>query len=266
MTDRIRQVSVSASAVLAVVGALLGSGALGGPGVPAASGGAFASDATPIAPGGPAFSIWSVIYLGLIAYTVWQWLPRQTTAARHRQTGYPIALSMILNAGWLLAVRASVLWLTLVVIVALLAVLVVVFTRLLRTQRSSVIDAVVTDGTIGLYLGWVVVATTANAAAVLAATGWGETVSAPDAWAVGVLAVAGVVGVALAVWSRGRLALGAALCWGLTWVGVARLTGDLVSGPAAVAAISSAAAVLVATAVARFMAGNRPERALQREA
>lgn len=82
-----------------------------------------------------------------------------------------------------------------------------------------------TDGTVGLYLGWIVVATAANVAAVLAQAGLRDTVNAPDAWAVAVLAVAGLVGVALAVWDRGRFAPSAAICWGLAWVGTARLTG-----------------------------------------
>src|SRR5690606_37209918 len=72
-TDRLRQVIVSISAAVAVLGALIGSGVFGGEPMPEASGGAFAADATPIAPGGPAFSIWSVIYAGLVAYAVWQW-------------------------------------------------------------------------------------------------------------------------------------------------------------------------------------------------
>ena len=96
--DRLRQAVVLVSAVLALVGAFIGSGAAGGTPIAEASGGALSADATPVAPAGPAFAIWSVIYAGLIAYAIWQLLPAQTRAPRHRRLGYPIALSLILNA------------------------------------------------------------------------------------------------------------------------------------------------------------------------
>ena len=70
MRDRVRQATVAVSAVVAIIGAFMGSGAAGGTPIDRAAGGALSATATPIAPAGPAFSIWSVIYLGLIAYAV----------------------------------------------------------------------------------------------------------------------------------------------------------------------------------------------------
>ena len=65
--DLARQLTVAVSAVLAVIGSFIGSGAAGGQPVQDAAGGALAADATLIAPGAGAFGIWSVIYLGLLA-------------------------------------------------------------------------------------------------------------------------------------------------------------------------------------------------------
>ena len=82
-----------------------------------------------------------------------------------------------------------------------------------------------------------------------------------DLWAVGVIAVAGLVGVLLAVYGRGRLAPAASLCWGLAWVAVARLTGDLLSTPTAIAAVVAVVAVVLVTAIARIRADRtRPTR------
>ncbi|WP_334353633.1 hypothetical protein [Cryobacterium sp. CAN_C2] len=61
-----------------------------------------------------------------------------------------------------------------------------------------------------------------------------------------VIKLAGLVGVGLAVFGRGRWAPTAALARGLGWVAVARLTGDALSVPTAVAAI---VAVLVVVGV-----------------
>ena len=100
--DLARQLTVAVSAVLAVIGSFIGSGAAGGQPVQDAAGGALAADATLIAPGTGAFSIWSLIYFGLLAYAVWQFLPAQRTAERHRRLGYPVAASLLLNAAWIL--------------------------------------------------------------------------------------------------------------------------------------------------------------------
>ena len=252
--DVVRQVTVAASAVIAVVGSFIGSGAAGGTPIQEASGGALSATATPIAPDVPAFSIWSVIYLGLIAYAVWQLLPQQSDAVRHRRLGYWIAASLLLNAAWILSVQFDQLWLSLPVIVALLAVLARAFVLCLRYPPSGTVDAIVTDGTVGLYLGWVSIATAANATALLVASGFTGFGLSADVWAVLVLAVAGAVGVLVAVKGRGRIAPALSLSWGLVWVAVGRLGGELVSVPAGVAALIATVVVLAVTPVARLRA------------
>lgn len=259
--DVTRQVTVAVSAVVAVVGAFIGSGAAGGTPIQDAAGGALAADATLIAPGGGAFGIWSVIYLGLLAYAVWQFLPAQRHAPRHRRLGYPIAASLLLNAAWILSIQFDLLWLSVPVIVVLLAVLVVAFRRSLDAPPKNLLDALVTDGTVGLYLGWVCVATAANVTAALVAAGFDGWGIPPETWAVGVVAVAGLVGVALAVWDRGRIAPTLSLCWGLVWIAIARLTDAPASTVTAIAAIIAVVAVVVTTATVRVAAELRRRRA-----
>lgn len=250
--DSLRQTTVMASAVVAIVGAYVGSGQAGGVAIQDAAGGALAADATPVAPGGGAFAIWSVIYLGLVAYAIWQALPAQRTDARQRAIGYPIALSLILNAAWILSIQYDLLLLSVPVIVALLAVLVWAFLITLRTRPKNLIDTIVTDGTVGFYLGWVAIATAANITALLVASGFGGFGLSDDAWSVVVLLIAGAVGVLVAIRGHGRLAPAASLAWGLAWVAVARLTGDLISVPAAIAALIAVVLVIGATIASRI--------------
>lgn len=252
--DRLRQIVVLVSAILALAGAFIGSGAAGGTPIAEASGGALSADATPVAPAGPAFAIWSVIYAGLIAYAIWQLLPAQTRAARHRRLGYPIALSLILNAAWILSVQFDLLWASVPIIVLLLVVLVWAFRLTLASRPSNVIDAIVTDGTMGLYLGWVTIATVANTAAVLTAIGFTGFGLSPDLWGLLLISAAGVIGVGLGLYGRGRLSPAVALCWGIAWVAVGRLTGDLISVPTAITAIAVVAVILLVTIAARVKA------------
>ncbi|MEI5585426.1 MULTISPECIES: TspO/MBR family protein [unclassified Agromyces] len=252
--DTIRQVVVLVTSVLAIVAAFIGSGAFVGTPIQDAAGGWLDADSTLIAPGRPAFSIWSVIYTGMLAYAIWQLLPGQRTDARHRRIGYAVAASLVLNALWIGVVQLDLLGLSLPVIVVLLAVLAWLFVQLRRMPPKNLVDTIVTDGSIGLYLGWVVVATAANATAVLAAadfSGWGL----PDeTWAVIVIAAAAAVGVGLALWGRGRIAPMLSLCWGLSWVAVARLTDQPESTTTGIAAIVAVAVVVVVTLGARVVA------------
>ncbi|MCH1865342.1 TspO/MBR family protein [Nocardioides sp. CFH 31398] len=256
--DRARQVTVTVAEVACVLGTLVGVGVLGTE-VSAVSGGALSADSTLVAPAGPAFSIWSVIYAGLAAYTVHQWLPGQATSERQRSIGWLAAASMVLNAAWLLVVQQGWIWGSVVVIVALLATLVAIGRRLTAQRHDSVVDLVVVDGTFGLYLGWVAVATGANLTAALVGTGMAAT--GPVGYVVSLLILAGVTvgGVALARGLGGRVTVAAATVWGLGWLAWGRLTDSPESVLVAVAAVL-AALVLAAAVVRVRLDGARSSR------
>src|SRR5829696_4548914 len=150
--DQARRVTVIATEIFCVVGTLVGIGVLGTR-VEEAAGGALAATATLIAPAGPAFSIWTPIYIGLLAYAVWQALPSVAVRERVRSTGWLAAASMVLNAGWLLVAQQGWIWVSVVVILALALTLGTLLYRLTRQSAASTWERVVLDGTFGLYLG-----------------------------------------------------------------------------------------------------------------
>lgn len=246
MSDRIRQVAVTASAVFMVVGTLFGIGVIGTR-VEESAGGSLSATATLLAPAVRAFSIWSVIYAGLIAYVVWQWLPSQTASPRARRIGWLAAASMVLNGVWLLVTQVGQLWLSVVVIVALAVVLGLLMQRLGRPRNAGTVEKLVVDGTFGLYLGWVSVATAANITATLVASGVNPPLEIAELWAVGVLAVAAGIGVLLARVLDARLGVALAMGWGLAWIAVGRLAGEPASPLAGAAAAVAAAVVLTVT-------------------
>ncbi|EME64059.1 hypothetical protein G352_13877 [Rhodococcus ruber BKS 20-38] len=251
--DRLRVAGVAVSAIAAVALSFLGSGAVVGTPISEVADGALSADATAVAPGGPAFAIWSVIYAGLLALAVWQALPAHHADARQRALGWWIAASMLLNAAWILVVQLELLALSVAVIVALLAVLVRIFLGLTRTAPSSRVEAVVVDGTMFLYLGWVAVATVANTAAALRAADVDPFSLGADIWAVIVLVAVAAVSVLLAVAGHGRLAVAGAMAWGLVWIAVAR-SGDtgFTSTPAAVTAGAAAGVAVLSAVIVRL--------------
>ncbi|WP_026553252.1 TspO/MBR family protein [Arthrobacter sp. H20] len=250
--DLYRQITVTLSMAFCIVGSMVGVGVFGGTPIAEAADGALGADATRLAPAGAAFSIWTVVYLGLVAYTVWQWLPSQRASQRQRALGWLVAASMVLNAIWILSIQAAFLNASVLVIAALLAVLVNVFLRYSSRPAVSWPEAVIVDGTLGLYLGWVCVAVCANIAAALSSAGFDGFGVNADLWAVGVLAVVAVVGVGLAFKGNGRLAIAAAIGWGLAWIAVGRTSGEMESTPTVISASVVAVVVVAVTVLIRW--------------
>ncbi|MFI7481334.1 tryptophan-rich sensory protein [Kocuria sp. M1R5S2] len=250
-SDRARQAVVTVSAVACALGTLVGLGVLGTR-VAESSGGALAADATLIAPASPAFSIWSVIYLGLLGYTVWQWLPSRAADPRARATGALAAASLLLNAGWLLVTQRGWIAVSVGVIVVLALVLGVLVHRLADLPaRGGPLERLVVDGTFGLYLGWVSVATAANVAAAIVASGVSQTGRGAE-W-IGVLVLLGLAAVVAAIQQRigARWAVAAGSAWGLAWITVGRAADEPRSATVAWGAAVAAGLVVAATAFLR---------------
>lgn len=258
-TDHVRRATVVAAEVFCVVGTLVGLGVFGTR-VEESSGGALAATATLIAPATPAFSIWTPIYLGLLAYAVWQALPANAVRARVRSTGWLAAASMVLNAGWLLVTQQGWIWVSVVVIVALAVTLGVLLRRLTEAPAASPIETVVVDGTFGAYLGWVAVATCANITAALVDSGVDLSAWLNQVAAVLVLAVAGGLGVLFARRLGGRWAVAGAMAWGLAWIAVGRIADTPRSLVTGIAAVVAALVVLGAAARWHTPAGSRDTR------
>lgn len=251
-TDLARQIAVAGSAVVSVVVAALGSGAFGGTPIAEAAGGVLAADATLVAPDGPAFAIWTPIYLGLLGYAIWQALPAHGADPRQRRVGWLVAATMWANAAWILAIQDGRVTLSVVIIAVLLVLLVAAFAGLVGRPASGWVEAALLDGTVGLYLGWVSVATIANVAAALVAAGHTDVGLGPVPWAVLLMVVAAVVGVVVAGAGQGRFAYAAALIWGLAWVAVGRTDGPDEAMGVTLAAVAAAVVVLAATLIARW--------------
>jgi hypothetical protein len=252
--DLIRQIAVISAIVYMIVAAAVGGGLLGGTPVEDLQGGALDEDGSYLAPAGPAFSIWSVIYLLLIAYAVWQALPSQRARDRQRSLGWWIAATAVLNGTWLVLAQFATLPLTVAGIALLLVVLCVTFVRTIRFPAQGVLDSVLIDGATGLHLGWVSLATVANTAAWLTTIGPESWVRSADLWGVLVLVVVGILGVAIAWASRWRVTPGLALGWGLSWLAVGRLQNEPPSEAIGVTAIIVAVVVVAVPVLGTLLA------------
>ncbi|WP_298251786.1 hypothetical protein [uncultured Arthrobacter sp.] len=224
--DIVRQSVVTLSVVACILGSAAGVGVFGGPSIADAAGGLFSPDATLLAPSSSAFSIWSLIYVGLVAYTVFQWLPSQRRSARQRRLGWTVAASMLLNVAWILSAQAGLLVLSLIIILLLFFTLLAAVRILNAFPGTSRLEGALVDTPVGLYLGWILVAAAANAAALLTARNVDLFAWAGDTWAIVGIAAVLITAAVICSTARGRLAVAAATSWGLLWIAVERAFGE----------------------------------------
>jgi hypothetical protein len=170
-------------------------------------------------PAGYVFSIWSLIYLGLIAYGIFQVLPAQKENPRLRSIGYLFVLSSLANITWLFLWHYEVFLFTPVAMLTLLISLIAIYLRL-DVGRAEVSTAEKWSVHIpfSIYLGWISVATIANITQWLYYLGWNGWGIPPEVWAVIMLA-AGVVISTLMSLTRGDVAYSLVLVW--AYIGIA---------------------------------------------
>jgi hypothetical protein len=170
-------------------------------------------------PAGYVFAIWGIIYIGWIAFVIFQFRASQKESPRLRRLGYLFALSNLANAAWLFAWHYNQFGLSVIIILTLLGLLIASYLRLdvngevvSRTERWSV------DIPFSIYLGWITVATVANITDLLYLVEWnGFGISAPI-WAVIMIIVASVLGLLMAV-TRREIAYLLVLIW--SFIGIA---------------------------------------------
>ena len=187
-------------------------------------------------PAGYVFSIWGVIYIGWIAFVVYQLLPAHKETPRLRRLGYWFALSCVFNAAWLFCWHYEQFGLSVVVMLALLATLIISTLRL-NVARTPVTAAQrwCVDIPFGLYLGWVSVATIANITSYLYFIGWSGFGIAPEMWAVIMLVVASLLGLIVALTRRDAAFL-LVFVWAFAGIAAKQAATPLVASAAWIAA------------------------------
>lgn len=175
-------------------------------------------------PAGYVFAIWSVIYLGLIAYAIWQALPSQRDNARLRASFWPFMLSCMANVTWLFSWHYGYYLLSELLMLILLGALIILYARLYPSFPTvSPAERWTTHIPFRIYLGWITVATIANTTIVLYDLGWrGAPLDAPT-WAAIIIVVATVVGLFFGLRLRDA-AYTAVLVW--AFIGIYVKQGD----------------------------------------
>jgi len=205
------------------------------------------SDAFPalVTPAGYVFAIWGVIYLGLLAYAVWQALPGQSDNRRVAAIAWPVVVGHVANTLWIVAWHNLAFAATQVLMLVLLGSLMVVYLRLRArsTQRGDTppgrVERLVAWGTFSVYLGWITVATVANTTIWLMDLGWDGGFMPAAVWAAATLAVATALGVRMLRAYRDA-AYAAVLVWAFVGIVVMQIGTVLVAATAVLGVVTLA--------------------------
>jgi hypothetical protein len=201
-------------------------------------------------PAGYVFSIWGLIYLGLIAYTIYQALPAQRENALLNKIAPAYWIGNLANTAWIFLWHYNIFPLTVIAMLTILASLLYIYIQIMQAGALSRAQKWLVQLPFSIYLGWISVATIANVSQVLYFLNWnGFGISGP-VWAAIMIAVATFLGLLMA-WRNFDIAYVLVLVW--AFVGIASKHADTaLVATSAYAAAAVLAVVLVATPIQKI--------------
>lgn len=199
-------------------------------------------------PAGYAFSIWGLIYLGLAIFLIFQWysLIKQKNEDVLVATGSLFFIANLTNVAWILLWINRMPGFAMLAMLVLLATLVAIaFSLRLETWDApvSVIAFVWWPWTI--YLGWIVVATVANAAAWLTSLGWSGGPFSECLWTIIIIGVATLIYLSL-IYTRNMREAAMVGVWAFVAIAVKQFDSN---PEIATTAIAASAILLIAAGI-----------------
>jgi benzodiazapine receptor len=205
------------------------------------------SDAYPnlFVPAGYVFSIWGVIYLLLLAFTVYQASPARRSEGFLHKIGYLFALSCALNISWIFLWHYEYVIPSLLPMFALLLSLILIYLRLdIGWGSPSRGERLLVHLPFSVYLGWITVAPIANVVAALVSINWGGFGLSEVAWTVIVMAIAVILTV-LNTYTRGDVGYALVIVWALGGIAVKQMAIQAIVAVAGVGVVIIFAALLL---------------------
>ncbi len=181
--------------------------------------------ATMFTPADFTFSIWVLIYVGLAVFIIFQsrgFFKNKMNQSRIvvSQLGLVFFINCVANALWIYAWHYEELLLTVILMAVLLLTLIDLNRRINRIQahvKSPMQVKLAVIFPMGLYLGWICVATIANISAYLNSIHWDGLGLVNELWMILAIITAGLIGIYLLT-KYHLISSALAIAWGLTGV------------------------------------------------
>lgn len=206
-------------------------------------------------PAGYAFSIWSLIYVLLLVFIILQsrhlFDREKEGPAFVRTIGWWFVISCLANGSWILAWHYLLTPLSLLIMLTLLTALIIIYERL-RTAAPDVSISFWVQLPFSVYLGWISVATIANATALLVSMNWNGFGISEVSWTVTMLIVGGLLGT-LFLWLRRDLAYVLVITWAFWAIAVKRQSLAVPEESIIISVVYAVLGVFLILAILRFL-------------
>lgn len=175
------------------------------------------SDSYPnlFAPAGITFSIWGLIYALLALHTLYQLgLFRGKEKANNTllgKIGIIFSLTSLANSAWIFSWHYKIIPLSIILIVIILAGLIYI-ANILSTQNLKLREKLMIRLPFSVYLGWITVATIANATTLLVSIGWDGFGISESTWTIIVVTLGMIIGTSTTIRLK-DIAYGLVLIW-----------------------------------------------------
>ncbi len=166
---------------------------------------------TYLTPAGYAFSIWGIIYLGLIVFSLFQLMPVQTENYQKVRSFY--LLSCLANCVWIWVWHHQMIEVSVGAMLVLLASLIAINVNLSKE------DSLIARVPFGIYFGWITVATIVNITICLVYLGVNATNSVALTLACILIGMATIIGVMVRL-QLPNAAYGLTVAWGILAIAI----------------------------------------------
>jgi hypothetical protein len=191
---------------------------------------AYLSDKYPnlFVPAGITFSIWGIIYILWVVFAMYQardlFKKEEIEMPFLRQITFLFVVSCIANSAWIFLWHYEYVGLSLLVMIILLFSLLAIYIRL-NIGKSNVTrtEKLCVQVPFSVYLGWITVATIANATAFLVSVKWDGFGIAPLTWTIIIIAV-GTLLTILMLALRKDIAFSLVVLWAFLGIWMKRMT------------------------------------------
>ncbi len=169
-------------------------------------------------PAGYAFSIWGIIFLMLLGYSLFQ-IRRAFFSKKEspfiEQTAWWFAIANFLNAAWVVAFTYDYIGLSVLIMLGILSSLLLVISRTNMERWDAPVEVIgLVWWPICFYSGWITVATIANFSAFFASIGWTGGPLNEVIWTMIMITIAVLINV-LMVWLRNMREFALVAVWAL---------------------------------------------------
>ncbi|MFB2839719.1 tryptophan-rich sensory protein [Floridanema evergladense] len=181
-----------------------------------------------IIPANYAFAIWGLIYLGLIAYSFYQFRPSQRWRSTIQQVNALVILASLAQIFWVYLFTLQLFWLSVVAMLIILLPLIRIY-LLLRSSRFQVSRERRWFAQIpfSIYLAWISVATIVNIASSLYISDWDRWGINDTGWTAIMLIIGTVIAAIVAI-QRGDIAFILVYVWAYVAIAVRNFANPVI--------------------------------------